>query len=86
MPRLFKKLYMGEDMKICQNKNTGQFFIHVDDVSPDKRLLVTPEGQVKSLQADLFSDPFEADEVDFRDKHLVTDEQLQMHRIIEKST
>jgi hypothetical protein len=86
MPRLFKKLYLEEDMKICENKNTGQFFIHIDDLSPDKRLLVTPEGQVKSLQADLFYDPFEADEIDFHDKHLVTDKQLQMHHIIERST
>jgi hypothetical protein len=71
-------------MELCKNKNSGIFFIHIDHDGFDRRLLVTPEAHVRSLKAHLFDEPLEIDEIDLREKRMVTDRQLEVYRVYEK--
>ena len=46
-------------MEICNNKQTGQAFVHLESQDLDKALMVTPNGIVLALKYDLFTDPVE---------------------------
>jgi hypothetical protein len=49
-------------MEICNNKKTGQTFIHLDEQDNDQALMITPQGAVKALEYGLFTEPAEVDE------------------------
>ncbi|BBO66102.1 hypothetical protein DSCA_00320 [Desulfosarcina alkanivorans] len=49
-------------MEICNNIKTGQAFIHLDVRDNDQALMITPQGVVKALEYDLFTEPVEVDE------------------------
>lgn len=51
-------------MEICKNKKTGQTFIYLYDDESDKALMITPQGLVKALNTELFTEPFEVEKVD----------------------
>ncbi len=53
-------------MEVCKNKDSGKYFIYLQDCGPGGLLLVTPGAQVKPLRANLF------DEVeDFSEEYLI---------------
>jgi hypothetical protein len=49
-------------MKICKNKKTGHVFIYLDEIDSEKALMVTPLGDMKELEHDLFTVPTEIDD------------------------
>ncbi len=63
-------------MEICKNKTSGKTFIYLDDDDNDRALLVTPQGEIKSLELKLFSDfAEEQDEQHLLSSGLITDAQ-----------
>ena len=51
-------------MEICDNKKTGQVFVHLDRQDEDKALMITPNGIVMALAYDLFTEPVEVEDGD----------------------
>lgn len=49
-------------MKICKNKKTGNVFIYMDEIDSAKALMITPHGDMKALEHDLFTEPTEVDD------------------------
>lgn len=49
-------------MEICKNTKTGKTFVYLDDEYNGQMLMVTPDGAVKALEADLFTEPVEIDD------------------------
>ena len=49
-------------MEICNNRKTGQVFVHLDGQDKDKALMITPNGIVMALEYDLFTDLVEVEE------------------------
>ena len=67
-------------MEICENIKTGQTFIYLDEEDSQRGLMITPNGTVKTLELDLFTDPFEVEQVDaLLDQGKLTDTQLQIY-------
>ena len=48
-------------MEICKNINTGQVFVHLDEQDNNQALMITPQGIVKELEYDLFTEPVEVE-------------------------
>lgn len=59
-------------MEICRNKKTGQGFIYLTEQDKEQALMITPHGDVKALEHDLFTEPVEFDD----DELLVTQGQI----------
>lgn len=55
-------------MEICTNKNTGQAFIHLDVEDNRQALMITPQGVVKELEYDLFTEPVDVEDKDALEK------------------
>jgi len=58
-------------MEICKNKKTGQSFVHLDEDENGQALMITPQGTVKALEYDLFTEPIEIE-----DDQAVNDEKI----------
>ncbi len=63
-------------MEICNNKETGHTFIHLEAQSNDQALMITPQGTVKVLEYDLFTEPTEVDESEVLAKGKITRKQF----------
>ena len=48
-------------MEICENKKTGQAFVYLDEDENGQALMITPQGTVKALEHDLFTEPIEVE-------------------------
>ena len=48
-------------MKICNNKQTGQVFVHLEKKDQKKSLMITPNGIVLALKYDMFTHPVEVE-------------------------
>ena len=68
--RLPPSARLGENivMEICTNKNTGQTFIHLDVEDKNQALMITPQGVVKALQYDLFTEPVDVEDAEALEK------------------
>jgi hypothetical protein len=55
-------------MEICKNINTGQVFVHLDEQDNNQALMITPQGIVKALEYDLFSELVEVEDKDALEK------------------
>ena len=55
-------------MEICKNINTGQVFVHLDEQDNNQVLMITPQGIVKALEYDLFTEPVEVEGKDALEK------------------
>jgi hypothetical protein len=49
-------------LKICNNKQTDQVFVHLKPQDKNKALVITPNGIVLALNRDLFTEIFEIEE------------------------
>jgi len=49
-------------MEICKNKKTGRGFIYLTEQDDGQALMITPHGEVKALEHDLFTEPIEVDD------------------------
>lgn len=59
-------------MEICKNKKTGRGFIYLAEQDNEQALMITPQGDVKALEHDLFTEPIEVDD----EESLVTQGQI----------
>jgi hypothetical protein len=57
--RFYEKWFV---MEICKNKKTGRVFIYLDEIDSGHALMITPLGDVKELEHDLFTNPIEVDD------------------------
>ena len=62
-------------MLICKNKTSGKYFVYLEDTGEGKALLILPQGEVKSLELDLFEHPKEGQGEDFLARGLISHEQ-----------
>lgn len=51
-------------MEICKNKKTGQTFIYLHEDENARALMITPQGSVKALDTELFTEPLEVEKVE----------------------
>jgi hypothetical protein len=49
-------------IRVCKNRESGKYFIHIADAGPDKFTLVTPQGKVKILEKRFFEEPTTEDD------------------------
>jgi hypothetical protein len=61
--RLKNRFGEGKIMEICKNKKTGQTFIYLHEDESDRAVMITPQGSVKALDTELFTEPFEVEMV-----------------------
>ena len=66
-------------MEICKNKNSGDYFIYIEDEGKGKFSLVLPTTKVKSLESHLFEEPEVGNEKDFLSRGLITDKQVKKY-------
>jgi hypothetical protein len=59
-----KSFRKEKDMDICQNKKTGKTFIHLLERNNKEALMITPDGELKVLENQLFTDPVEIDDAE----------------------
>lgn len=72
-------------MEICKNKSSGSYFIYIHGSGLGEVLLVTPDAQIKSLRAELFSDIEEYTENYLLERSLVNTAQVQRFNDYKKS-
>jgi len=58
-------------MELCENKKTGQAFVYLDEDENGQALMITPQGAVKALEYDLFTEPIQVE-----DDQAVQDEKI----------
>jgi hypothetical protein len=71
-------------MQVCKNKNSGKYFIYIQDTGNDEVLLVTPDADIKSLKANLFVDIEDKEEDSLLSSGHITEAQIQRFRVYEK--
>lgn len=49
-------------MEIYKNMSSGEYFIHIHDMGNDKKLFVTPKGEIKPLELRFFDEPNDSDQ------------------------
>jgi hypothetical protein len=65
-------------MNLFKNKASGKYFIHIEDVGNDEALFITPLGDLKFLELNLFSSQESVDEDLYLRRDIVT--RLQVER------
>ncbi len=63
-------------MDIVRNKASGKYFIMITDYGDGKGLLVTPQGELKSLELHLFDSPENVDPEKALQKQMVNKNQI----------
>lgn len=66
-------------MEICKNINTGQAFVHLEDRDNDQALMVTPQGIVKVLEYDLFTELVEVEDKDALERGEINSTQYEIY-------
>jgi hypothetical protein len=49
-------------MEICNNIKTGKAFVHLEPQDDNHALMITPQGEIKELDYDLFTEPIEVED------------------------
>ncbi len=63
-------------MDIVRNKASGKYFIMITDYGDGKGLLVTPQGELKSLELHLFDPPENVDPEEALENQMITENQV----------
>ena len=84
-----KKIYLHwvikeSRMDVCVNEHTGNYFIFIQYIG-DKMLLITPTGEMKSLEDRFFSEPTDKDENALLLANLITDSQIESYQTYKKN-
>jgi hypothetical protein len=73
-------------MQVCKNRNSGKYFIYLQDTGNNESLLITPSVEIKSLHADLFDDLEDKEESSLIADGLISEAQVQRLRQYEKES
>jgi hypothetical protein len=72
-------------MEICRNKKTNKVFVHLEQSDDGRALMVTPHGQDKALEYNLFTEPAQVDDAGkILDKGLINHEQYDIYQKYQK--
>ncbi len=63
-------------MEVYQNDISEKYFIHIEDITTDNALFVTPSGKVKSLSCQLFTYSDDFCEEELLQNSMVTESQI----------
>lgn len=66
-------------MEICKNINTGHAFVHLDEQDNNQALMITPQGILKKLEYNLFTEPVEVDDKDALEKGEINSTQYDIY-------
>lgn len=64
------------EISVCRNKASNQYFIFLEDTNDGKALLITPEGKIKALDPELFDEAEEEDKNYLLSHNLITEPQI----------
>ena len=65
------------DLKMaCKNNKSGKYFLFIEENNDEEFLLVTPIGEVKSLEPSMFGDMDEVNVIDLLNNGLLTQQQI----------
>jgi len=67
-------------MDIYKNKASEKFFIHVEDVDHGRAFFITPQGDLKTLNLNLFDYQESMDEAHCLRRELITQRQVNRYR------
>lgn len=67
---------MSQPKQVCKNKESGKYFLFIEETNDEKLLLVIPMGEVKSLDSFLFEDTEEVDISDLLNKGFIAQQQI----------
>lgn len=62
--------------KVCQNHNSGNYFIMIGEITDDKATMINPNGEIKSLELKLFNNFAQVSINELIDKNLVNNKQI----------
>jgi hypothetical protein len=68
-----------------KNINSEELFILIRDLGNGKKLLVTPNAEIKALENRFFKNPVEEDEDNLRVRGLLTEHQINMYHTYQSS-
>ena len=68
-------------MEVCKHKQTGKYFIYIQETGDNEALLITPLAEIKSLNLNQFYEVEEEEDDYWINNHLI--EQNQMTRFRE---
>ncbi len=66
-------------MDLYKNNASGKYFIHLEDAEKGMALFVTPNGDLKILEINLFENQGFMDEADWLKRDLITPIQLNQY-------
>lgn len=72
-------------MEICKNKDSGQYFIYINEAGRDEAVFVTPEAKIKILSLDLFGEIEKNHEDTLLALGLITQPQIRRFREYERN-
>ena len=72
---------MEDQIEFCINKSSGKYFIYIQHSGEKEALLITPLGEIKSLNMDLFELPEENDANRLLSEGLVTEKQIERWKL-----
>ena len=72
-------------MEVCKNKDSGKYFIFLEDIGLEKILLVTPEANVKPLKSNLFDEVEDLSEEYLIENSFVSEDQVRVYREFQKN-
>jgi hypothetical protein len=75
----------GRAMEICINKCSNKYFIFVQNIEDGKRLLITPFGEIKTLEERHFLEPIDEDEYLLLSEGLITKQQYEAYQIYKRN-
>lgn len=67
-------------MEVCKNKDSGKYFIFLEDIGLEKILLVTPDANVKPLKSNLFDEVEDLSEESLIENSFVSEDQVRVYR------
>jgi hypothetical protein len=74
-----------DTIEVCSNKNNGRFFIYIGELAGNKYKLVTPVGEIKTLEQHLFNQVEERKTKESIEKGVITQKQHSVYKTYERS-
>jgi len=67
-------------MEVCQNIQSGKYFIHIEEINDVIALFITPDVKIKPLAYNLFNEPEDFNEEELLQEKIVTECQIDCYK------